>query len=259
SAKLGIPAEDTEFGLLLICDTNQRDDEVLDFPVQPRRGWVPIRWLVWWLRFMLVLSLISALAVPMHLKRTLNVEGLSLIGYSRTHLYELLFAYLIPFLLALAVVGVLVRLKRWGSRLKRMEFADSVFDVWRVAQALTVPDLIEMLKARFGSLTALASSVFLKRIRRLVVESVFTDQKRRDKIAFNVLYELLLPHPKLEEKDADLKPSPQLQQAARRAEQMATTLWFANEEDLKNLIICGQATTCFNLLRFLQEQHGEEL
>jgi len=259
SAKLGIPEDDAEFGLLLICDTNQRDDEVFDFPVQPRKGWAPIRWLAWWLRFVLVLSLISAVAVLMHLGRTLSVEGLSLIDYSRAHPYELLFVYLIPFLLAIAVAIGLIWLKRLGNSLQRIEVAGSVFDVWGVAQALTIPDLLEMLKARFGSLTALASSVFLKRIRRLVVESVFTDQKRRDKIAFNVLYELLLPHPKLEEKDAELKPSPQLQQVATRAEQMATTLWFANEEDLKNLIICGQATTCFNLLRFLQEQHGEEL
>src|SRR5262249_45852861 len=163
------------------------------------------------------------------------------------------------FLLALVVAGGLVWLRRLGRSLRRVEVAGSRFDVWKSVRSLTAPDLLEMLRARFGSLTALASSVFLKRVRRLVVESVFTNPKRRDKIAFNVLYELLLSHQKLEEKDAELKPSAQLRQVAERAERMATTLWFPNEDELKNLIICGQATTCFNLLRFLQERHSEEL
>jgi len=259
SAKLAIPVEEAEFGILLICDTNQRDDEVFDFPVQPSKGWLPLRWIVRWLRLVLALSLVSAFALVMQFWRTLNAEGLSPGAYARVHPYELLFVYLIPFLLTIAVAGGLVWLRRVGRSLRRVEVAGAVFDVWKMARELTVPDLLEMLRARFGSLTALASSVFLKRIRNLVARSVFTNPERRDKVAFNVLYELLLSHQKLEEKDPELKPSAELRQVATRAERMATTLWFANEDELKNLIICGQATTCFNLLRFLQQRYGEQL
>jgi hypothetical protein len=74
-----------------------------------------------------------------------------------------------------------------------------------------------------------------------------------------VIYEMLLPHPKLEAQDAELQPAEALRAVATRAEAMATTLWFATESDMTNLIVCGQATLCFNLLKYLQENRADEL
>ena len=257
SAKLALPDDDTSFGLWLICDTNQRDNDVYHSPVQARQGWLTLRWVVWALRFVSVLSLVSAGAVAWQFWRKLKT--VPFMDYLYAHPYELLFVYAIPFLLALAVAGGLWWIRRMGQKLRMVEFAGSSFVVWDVAQKLTMPDLIEMLKARLGSLIALTNNVYLKRVRSLVVQSVFADSKRREKVAFNVLYELLLTHDALKKKDPDLQPSPALQAVAARAERMPTTLWFADEAELQNLIVCGQATTCFNLLRFLQDRHSETL
>ena len=259
SAKMADDVDDPDFDLFIVSDSNQRDDAVLDFPVERRRGWLPLRHVARLLRLVLVLCLTSAVAVVMQYECTVRASGMSLLDYVRLHPYELIFAYAIPFLLAVTV-GLGLTWVRWlVRRVQKVHVVGADFALWPVVKDLTVPDLLEMLKGRFSSLTALASTVFMKRIRSLLLQYVITNPKRRERLAFNVLYEILLSHPKLEAQDAAFKPSAQLREVVEGAEAMPTTLWFPRESDLRTLIVCGQATLCFNILKYLRDKQEDAL
>jgi len=248
-----------EIDLFIISDTNQRDDAVLDFPVKPRKGWLSLRH-IWWIGLALfLLSLLSAIAVSTQFIRKWNETDLSLFAFIGNHPYETLFIYFVPVFLAVAVVTVFFWLHRIVSRKQSVEIAGERFELWNYIRRLTVPDLLDFLEARAASLMALTGNVFLKRIRQLILKSVRATAERRDRVAFNILYDMLLSRPGLIRKDADLEPSIALKEVAERAETMATTLWFADKDDLKNLIICGQATICFSIMRFLLDHRHEEI
>jgi hypothetical protein len=58
-------------------------------------------------------------------------------------------------------------------------------------------------------------------------------------------------------------PGQEIFEAAKIASSMPTALWFTDEdrklERLKNVIACGQFTTCYNLLDYLQKLEKDEI
>lgn len=244
-----------EIDLFIISDTNQRDDDVLNFPVKERKGYISLNTLWWMGLALLILSLISAIAVTVQFIRKWGETNFSLFDFIFRHPYESFFVYLIPIFLAVAVVIIFAWVYRIGSLKQKVEIAGEEFELWQYVRRLTLPDLLNLLESRMSSLLALTGQVFMKRIRQLILTSVMATPERRNRVAFNILYDMLLSHPRIKAKDPDLEPSDGLKAVADRAEKMETTLWFANESDLKNLIVCGQATVCFSILRFLLDHH----
>ena len=39
---------------------------------------------------------------------------------------------------------------------------------------------------------------------------------------------------------------------------MDTTLWFDDVKQLHDLVTCGQASTCFSLIKLIQDAHGKD-
>ena len=103
----------------------------------------------------------------------------------------------------------------------------------------------------------MAGSVFMKRIRCMSFRFIYKEYKckNREKLISNLIYQLktgssltTLPGVKL--------PSPELLKVIDAAANMPTTLWFTEDNQLDNLIISGQATTCYNLMVYITRKYG---
>ena len=92
----------------------------------------------------------------------------------------------------------------------------------------------------------MVSDVFLKRIRRLSLNSLYDSQEWNYRFKSNYIYTL-------EKEETDL--SPEMEKAIAAANNMPTTLWFTETEVknnvLNDLIACGQFTQCKNLITYL--------
>jgi hypothetical protein len=106
--------------------------------------------------------------------------------------------------------------------------------------------LIYLVQFRLTSVLKMVSDIFLKRIRRLSLNSLYDSSEWNYRFKSNYIYTL-------EKEETDL--SPQMQKAITAANSMPTTLWFTETEFknnvLKDLIACGQFTQCKNLLTYL--------
>ncbi|HEV2705418.1 MAG TPA: patatin-like phospholipase family protein [Pyrinomonadaceae bacterium] len=249
----------TEIGLIIISDTNQRSEPLYVSPTQTRRGWLSLgSW-----RFagigVAVLSLATWIALIIQFFRQVAAARTSPVRFITGDPLGFLLLYLIPFILALSVFLLLLRLGSLMRRKRHLSISGQSFDIWAIAKRLTIPDLIDLLETRFGSLFAMASSVFLKRVRALLLNSAARDEDYRNKLMFNVLYEMNLPHPSLYKKAPWLRPLKFLTDSATAAERVDTNLWSTDVKQLDNLITCGRATTCFNLLWFLIDKRSIQL
>ncbi len=126
---------------------------------------------------------------------------------------------------------------------------------------LNLGTLKQMLLARIKSVLILSTDVYLKQIRRMYYNDLYAgDSPHRPIVIQNAIYDLSRIKFPLEEAAAapssPAAPSPALVDMAERARMMETTLWFGpGEETLKvDVIITGQATTCYNLLKWIGKQ-----
>jgi hypothetical protein len=120
---------------------------------------------------------------------------------------------------------------------------------------------------RLKSVISMVSEVFMKQVRRQEYGRAYNDPKWKNRLIMNGIYELTPKHTiyrKKEQKDVisnDLRDvSTSLMKTAEKAKSMGTTLWFTpeelqgEEENMVNtLIACGQFTSCFNLLEYIEK------
>jgi predicted acylesterase/phospholipase RssA len=114
---------------------------------------------------------------------------------------------------------------------------------------------------RINSMLKLTGTVFLKHIRRLNYNTIFDDSYWKNRRVMTAVYELRAGEDwkgKIKKGTLPeyLKPSTKIQNAAKDAASMPTTLWFTGTlEEKKNtldtLIATGQFTTCWNLLEYI--------
>jgi hypothetical protein len=127
---------------------------------------------------------------------------------------------------------------------------------WDDLKKLTLGQIIDMVNLRITSLLALTSSVFMGRIRILMYKTVYGDDRYKNKRVSNLIY-----HLKSDSKFSPLplevkKPSKLLNNIADIAANMPTLLWFDNDYELPCLVACGQATICYNLMKYLVRVYG---
>jgi predicted acylesterase/phospholipase RssA len=249
----------TQLDLIIVSDTNQRDDSVYVSPNKERRGWLTFRTVAWLVLLILLLSIGTAAAVVGQLISTLRNTGESLSDFIYNHTSDFIFLYAMPFLLAVSVAALLFWLRRLVKRKQRVDAAGATFDLWPVVRRITIPDLLDLLETRFGSLLALSSTVFLKRVRGLILSRIKEDADLRDKVLFNVLYTMRLNHPSLTDRDPEAEPSQALKNLAARAEAVETKLWVSSQDELHDLIACGQATMCFTLMKYLWQERAVDM
>jgi predicted acylesterase/phospholipase RssA len=124
-----------------------------------------------------------------------------------------------------------------------------------------------MLINRLDSMLKMTNDVFLKHIRRLNYQAIFTDSAWENRRIMNAIYELQEGETRVNRKvengtlAPELLPNSKLKIVATKACNMGTTLWFTKEELqiteenpynlLDCVIACGQFTICWNLLEYI--------
>lgn len=106
--------------------------------------------------------------------------------------------------------------------------------------------LAYLIKFRVTSVIKMVSDIFLRRIRRLQLNSLYDDPNWNYRFKSNYIYALEKELPNL---------SPLMQDVVKAANSMPTTLWFTDEDKKNNtldkLIACGQLTMCRNLIKYI--------
>jgi predicted acylesterase/phospholipase RssA len=233
------------FGLFLITDTSAREDDILNAPeISPRRGWVSLAMLFW-------------IAVVLFI---LCVAAVGIIGYSfffaneanRFAQWQIIAAYLVSVLPAFLLIGVLAWIYTLFRKAESVVISGAKFRLWHYFKKMALPDAIDMVKARVGSVLAMTTNVFMKRIRQLQFNNLMNSDSRAKLVSFNLIYSLnpTKDRTDLWTLDPDLEPTDEMKRISKRAEAVPTTLWMS-ENEFRILIACGRSTTCFSLLKYL--------
>ncbi len=241
-----------QLGLLLVSDTSQRQEPLyVEAPPSPlprvrvrtlRRLAAVGRWL----------ALVSFLALLYRLLAAPWTPLSAALGQ--------LFTGVVP----AALAGASALGLWWGRRLFRRQ-AEATRETTGVELGplvahLRLGDLVDLLTRRLGSLLAMVGSVSMKRVRRLIQDSVLAESSPfRPRTQLLLLYGLDRKRPTLWARHPDLQPAPALQLLARRAEAVPTTLWIDDEEQLRDLVACGQATACSRLLQHVRDHRAAAL
>jgi predicted acylesterase/phospholipase RssA len=241
-----------EVGLFLISDTDRRSDSIYEFPPERQyfrltfRAVAAIGWIL------LIISLVTIISLALSFSRALYRPDFPVL--------EAVFVYVIPIVFAAVVAFALIWLRMKFGELQETVYNMTRADLWKFLRNITVSELVNLLEARLSSLIAMSSSIFMNRIRDLVYKDVNVYPKYQKKVRSNLIYDLV------DEarygavvREKNLIPSEALRESAAKAKDYPTNLWFFDEKDLNNLIACGQATVCFNILRYLLECRAEEL
>ena len=138
-----------------------------------------------------------------------------------------------------------------------LEFPQEGRRGWYALKRLTVDQFLDLLELRWKSLLALTSSVFMRRIRRLVLEKIYSKPDYQEKVIANFIYELTPGKQSRFDKLPDVEPpSGELQKILDDACKMPTTLWFDNSKQLFELVVAGQTTICFKLMDYVASTYG---
>jgi predicted acylesterase/phospholipase RssA len=238
--------KDNSFGLFLITDTSARDEAILKLPdASPRRGWVSLETLFWCAISLFIVCL----------------AAIGIIGYSFFHKGERLpfadWQIVIGYVVSAAPAFLLILLLAWlydqFKHFQTIKVSDAEFHLWHYFKKMALPDAIEIIKARISSVLAMASNVFMKRIRQLQFNELMNaDSSRASLVAFNLIYDLNPTKPRdwIEKYVPELEPTESLVKLSKEAEEVPTTLWMTKKQ-YDTLVECGRATTCFALLKYL--------
>ena len=251
--------------LFLICDTSARNEDMLRYPKPDlRRGWLSLGSLFWMAAALFLFAVISEIFLVYYLATAVDTRSLTWMRF--------IFQYLSPIGLFVVLIVILI----WGYGLfrknKEIVVSGAKFKLWPVVRRLTLPDLIDMVKARITSLGTMAGDVFMKRVRQLQFIDVMSSD-RGPKVSFDLIYEMNPTNKDrtdLYKLDPELQPNERMKALSACAEQVPTTLWFpkAGEENIRVdtmtekctadhpdqqrlLLACGQCTTCFCLIKHL--------
>jgi predicted acylesterase/phospholipase RssA len=242
--------DENKIGLLIVSDTNQRDPSLFDFAPQKKRGWVSINTLVKLAWIVFVIACVTTIL--------LIVAWLLSVSNNGFHWVDL-FLYGVPIILAGFLAGGLYWVRGQYQEGQKRVAEMTTLELWPFLKRLTVPELLDLINGRAQSLIALTSAVFLKRIRAMVYKDIMVHPSYLNREVSNLIYDFddTTKFPKAIV--AELAPTEAMRDLAKRAESVGTALWINNPEELRNLIACGQATTCFNIMRYILQKRRTEL
>ncbi|HEX2203965.1 MAG TPA: patatin-like phospholipase family protein [Longimicrobium sp.] len=242
----------SEAATLVISDVSTPEKDIYNYPAEPRkRGWLTLRGVSWlaWITFAAAAVSAGMLAWTWWGEVQEGERG-----------WGNVFLYLVPFLFALGVAGGLVYLRILLKDAQEVLKKDvQIGDAFNDLGKLTVLELLSLLQLRVGSLLKLTSSIFMKRIRGLVYKGVYQDEQYKGKRMANLIYALADDHPKLYKANPWLVPSAALLASVRQAKDFGTTLWFDDVSEMDAILVTGEATLCFTLIRFILDNHPDEV
>ena len=120
---------------------------------------------------------------------------------------------------------------------------------WKDLRNLRVGDLMEMMRVRLSSTWALTGTIFLNRIRSLGYSLLDNREDLKGRVIKNEIFDIV----EQENKASIHAPSAQMLAVAQRASTMETQLWYDDDDQLKDLVACGQFTMCYHLLEHIDK------
>ncbi|HEV8240164.1 MAG TPA: patatin-like phospholipase family protein [Thermoanaerobaculia bacterium] len=243
-----------QLGLLLVSDTSKRREPLFAEPKASGLPGMRMKTVARLARVGFWLALLSFVAVLYPL-----VSAPWAGAWTWKTLVLLLFTSVVPAVLAGGTTYLLWRLRRAVARQMESIRADTGVDLPPLLAGLRLRDVGDLASRRIGSVLAMVNDVSMKRVRRLIQQSLLGEGSRYQRRARLVLiYDVDARRSKPRERHPDLLPSLELQLLSRRAEAVPTTLW-ADEEQLRDFVACGQATACLKLLEHLRERRAAAL
>lgn len=248
--------EGREIDLYIVSDTDQRGGAMLDFPPVARRGWLTLGYLYVIVWLVIIASLVTVAAIIFDAATNYRSGALTP--------FRVVFLYSIPLTFSLAVISFILWGRGFARRMQKKVAKETGIEPWKYLKKLTVPEVIEFASSRIDSLVAMSSKVFMKRIRDLGYTSIFADTNLNQKLVPNQIYDL---DKNLNFRndwsefigEAELTPSESLRAISRRAEGYATNLWFLSPDELDNLILCGRATICYKIIKYLLRYRAAQI
>ena len=159
------------------------------------------------------------------------------------------------------VAGALLKNKMYGAIGKTFIGNKAMF-----ISHLKFATLESLLMNRAKSVLSMSSVVFLKRLRQMSYNSIYSDTEWNNRVVTSTIYELRPGEDWSDRNDKGnlpkyLIPSEAMQQNSVKASSMGTTLWFTAEDKKEQkpeaILACGQYTMCFNLLDYLEKTQDE--
>jgi predicted acylesterase/phospholipase RssA len=240
------------FNLMLVNDVGSHFIKPYVMPAAPKKGGLSLSGL----NLIIIACFIAAVAITITGVR-IHCTPLIIIG-----------SVLIPLPL-LFMIGVLwIRKKIFNvtesgtpSGLLKSFTERIVFLLVKYFTKTPLPVLKQMLLARADSVLLLNMSVFLKRIRQLLYNTFYNSLEWKNRGKGNHIYDLSFSNDINRNRNpepAPYPPSRDMQIVAQVAFNMGTTLWFDETDSLQQhdeacIIACGQFTTCYNLLEYIEK------
>jgi len=241
-------------GLFIISDVDQANNDLYSFPhLSEYTGTLTLKRLQWLFYFILMICITTIVAVGQHGLQQWQTNGFS---------FWDIFRYPVPILLA----GLTAYMLWWGRVVFKEQILQHIPQVgttaWAQLQHLSVSQVLNMVTLRTTSLISLTSSIFMRRIRQLGFEKVYSAQEFEGKRISNLVYNLSdgrsINRSFVQLPDSIQRPSAHLREVATIAAEMPTTLWFNSPTELPSLVASGQATICLNLIKFVVRHHGKD-
>ena len=240
-------------GMVIISDVAKESDDYLPFPNKKTRGIITLNHIN-----IFFLALMAGCAL------TVVSSGVTLwqqISDGTFRFFWDFFIYCIPMLLAGFTAGSIFSVRQFIKRNVFPHIPQVGKAAWEDLKHLKLRQVVDMMKMRMDSLLSLTSGVFMNRIRTLVYNMIYTNKKYEGKRVSNLIY-----HLKSDKKFSKAlgqipgikKPSQALHQVADIAADMPTELWFDADYKQPCLVACGQATLCYNLMKYIVRIYGSD-
>ncbi len=242
-----------KLGLVIISDVAQESDDYLPFPNKKTEGILTLNSIN---IFSFVLMIICAL--------TVLSSGLKMWGQISNGSFKFFwdfFMYMIPVLLAGLTAGTIFSVRQFIKHNVFPNIPQVGKVAWQDLKKLKLKQVVDMINMRVDSLFALTNSVFMNRIRSLVYNIIYKNEKYEGKRISNLIYHLKSNKKfskYLDKMPGIKKPSPALHQVADIAADMPTELWFDSDYNQPCLVACGQATLCYNLMKYIVRIYGND-
>jgi predicted acylesterase/phospholipase RssA len=239
-----------QIGLLIVSDTTQRNPSLFEFTPEKKRGWLTVGTLVKLAWIVFVISVVTTITLIIAWRQSILASRFHLVG---------LFLYGVPIILSSFLAGALWWIRRLYKEGQKQVADLTTLKLWPFLKHLTTPELINLISGRAKSLIALTASVFMKRIRGLVYKDINVHPNYEGRQFANLIYDLDDMSKFGPAIAQDLSPTGEFRELTALAEKVETSLWINNPDELRNLVACGQVTTCFNLMRYILQDRANEL
>jgi hypothetical protein len=260
AGSVGDKKADKDIDLFIVSDTPLREEPIYKIGAHPEgAGFLDLSKLKWMAGVAAFLLLGSILFLGYRYIDTMLEKGH--FGQVLNIIVDI-FAHVVPLVLLLACVGgyffLTFKLKNYLDNSAAFINNKGLKEkLWNLIKRRKFADLGYMIQSRLGSAFAMSSDVFMNRIRFLGYARLLNIPALKNKTIINVIDSVVREKGKSggdggQNIDKRKIIPKRLKEIVAKASKTPTQFWLA-EEDWRDLIACGQATMCYNLLRHMNQ------